>query len=49
VRSARVRAQWAADAIASVGTTGAEFDTFIQAEQARWKPVLARARIRAKS
>jgi tripartite-type tricarboxylate transporter receptor subunit TctC len=29
-----------------VGNTAAEFDTFIRAEQARWKPVIARAGIR---
>ena len=30
----------------AVGNTGAEFDAFIQAEQARWKPVIARAAIK---
>lgn len=46
VRSARVREQLAARAITSMGTTGAEFDAFIQAERARWQPVIARARLR---
>jgi tripartite-type tricarboxylate transporter receptor subunit TctC len=30
----------------AVGNTGAEFAAFIQAERARWKPVIARAQIR---
>ena len=30
----------------AVGSTGAEFDAFIKAEQARWKPVIARAQIK---
>ena len=30
----------------AVGSTGAEFDAFIRAEQARWKPVIARAQIK---
>ena len=30
----------------AVGNTGAEFDAFIKAEQARWKPVIARAEIK---
>lgn len=30
----------------AVGNTGAEFDAFIKAEQARWKPVIARAAIK---
>ena len=34
------RGQWA------VGNTAAEFDAFIKAEQARWKPVIARAQIK---
>jgi tripartite-type tricarboxylate transporter receptor subunit TctC len=29
-----------------VGNTGAEFAKFIQQEQARWKPVIARAQIK---
>jgi tripartite-type tricarboxylate transporter receptor subunit TctC len=34
------------DTAIAVGNTGAEFASFIQAEQARWKPVIARAQIR---
>ena len=34
------RVQWA------VGNTATEFDAFIKAEQARWKPVIARAQIK---
>lgn len=30
----------------AVGSTGAEFDAFIKSEQARWKPVIARAQIK---
>jgi tripartite-type tricarboxylate transporter receptor subunit TctC len=30
----------------AVGSTRAEFETFIRAEQARWKPVIARAQIK---
>ncbi len=30
----------------AVGNTSAEFDAFIKAEQARWKPVIARAQIK---
>ena len=30
----------------AVGNTGAEFDAFIKSEQARWKPVIARAAIK---
>jgi hypothetical protein len=29
-----------------VGNTRAEFEAFIQLEQARWKPVIARAQIK---
>ena len=35
------RGQWA------VGNTATEFDAFIKAEQARWKPVFARAQIQS--
>jgi tripartite-type tricarboxylate transporter receptor subunit TctC len=35
-----------ADAAIAVGSTPAEFARFIAAEQARWKPVIARARIK---
>lgn len=30
----------------TVGNIGAEFDAFIKSEQARWKPVIARAQIK---
>ena len=45
-RSAAVRDKLAADTALAVGNTAAEFDAFIKAEQARWKPVIARAQIR---
>ncbi len=35
-----------ADAAIAVGSTPAEFAAFIALEQARWKPVIARARIK---
>jgi tripartite-type tricarboxylate transporter receptor subunit TctC len=35
-----------ADAAIAVGSTPAEFAAFIAAEQARWKPVIARAKIK---
>jgi len=35
-----------ADAAIAVGSTPAEFARFIAAEQARWKPVIERARIK---
>ncbi len=34
------------DTALAVGNTGAEFDAFIKQEQARWKPVIARAQIK---
>ncbi len=34
------------DTALAVGSTRAEFDAFIKAEQARWKPVIARAQIK---
>ncbi|MEO8118381.1 MAG: tripartite tricarboxylate transporter substrate-binding protein, partial [Rhodoferax sp.] len=34
------------DTAIAVGNTSAEFDAFIKAEQARWKPVIARAQIK---
>jgi tripartite-type tricarboxylate transporter receptor subunit TctC len=34
------------DAALAVGSTAAEFARFIQAEQQRWKPVIARAKIK---
>ena len=45
-RSFAVRDKLAADTALAVGTTAAEFDSFIKAEQARWQPVIARAQIR---
>ena len=45
-RSFAVRDKLAADTALAVGNTAAEFDAFIKAEQARWKPVIARAQIR---
>ena len=45
-RSAAVRDKLSADTALAVGNTAAEFDAFIKAEQARWKPVIARAQIR---
>ena len=45
-RSAAVRDKLSADTALAVGNTALEFDAFIKAEQARWKPVIARAQIR---
>ncbi len=45
-RSALVKEKLANDTALAVGNTGAEFDAFIKAEQARWKPVIARAQIK---
>ena len=45
-RSAAVRDKLAVDTALAVGNTAAEFDAFIKAEQARWKPVIARAQIK---
>lgn len=45
-RSAVVRDKLSADTAQAVGNTSAEFEAFIKAEQARWKPVIARAQIR---
>lgn len=46
VRSSLVRDRLAQDTALAVGNTGAEFDAFIKAEQARWKPVILRAQIK---
>ena len=49
IRAARgnlVRDKLSQDTALAVGNTGAEFDAFIKAEQARWKPVIARAQIK---
>ena len=45
-RGSVVRDKLSADTALAVGNTGAEFDAFIRAEQARWKPVIARAQIK---
>lgn len=45
-RSTLVKDKLANDTALAVGNTAAEFDAFIKAEQARWKPVIARAQIR---
>jgi tripartite-type tricarboxylate transporter receptor subunit TctC len=41
-----VKDKLAADTALAVGNTSAEFDAFIKAEIARWKPVIARAQIK---
>ena len=45
-RSAAVKDKLAADTALAVGNTSAEFESFIKAEQARWKPVIERAQIK---
>lgn len=45
-RGSTMKEKLANDNALSVGSTAAEFDAFIKAEQARWKPVIARAQIR---
>ena len=45
-RGSLVRDKLSQDTALAVGNTGAEFDAFIKAEQARWKPVIARAQIK---
>ena len=45
-RGSVVKEKLAIDTALAVGNTGAEFDAFIKAEQARWKPVIARAQIK---
>ena len=45
-RSAVVKEKLAQEVALAVGSTGAEFDAFIKLEQARWKPVIARAGIK---
>lgn len=45
-RSGAVKDKLAQDTALAVGNTAAEFASFIQAEQARWKPVIARAQIK---
>jgi tripartite-type tricarboxylate transporter receptor subunit TctC len=41
-----VKEKLAQETALAVGSTGAEFDAFIKSEQARWKPVIARAQIK---
>jgi len=45
-RGSVVKEKLAQETALAVGNTGAEFDAFIKAEQARWKPVIARAEIK---
>lgn len=45
-RSTLVKDKLAHETAVAVGNTGAEFDSFIKAEQARWKKVIARAEIK---
>jgi tripartite-type tricarboxylate transporter receptor subunit TctC len=45
-RGSIVKDKLANDTALAVGNTAAEFDAFIKAEQARWKPVIERAQIR---
>jgi tripartite-type tricarboxylate transporter receptor subunit TctC len=45
-RSTSVKEKLAQELALAVGGTGAEFDAFIKAEQARWKPVIERAGIK---
>jgi tripartite-type tricarboxylate transporter receptor subunit TctC len=46
IRSVSSRERLTADAAEAVGNTPAQFAQFIAQEQARWKPVVARAKIR---
>jgi tripartite-type tricarboxylate transporter receptor subunit TctC len=45
-RSSVVKEKLSQDTALAIGNTAAEFDAFIKAEQARWKPVIARAQIK---
>ena len=45
-RGSVVKDKLAADTALAVGNSAAEFDAFIKTEQARWKPVIARAQIK---
>ncbi len=45
-RTSVVKDKLAQDTALAVGNTAAEFEAFIKAEQARWKPVIARAQIK---
>ena len=46
-KTTAVRDKLAADTALAIGSTAAEFEAFIKSEQARWKPVIARAQIKA--
>jgi tripartite-type tricarboxylate transporter receptor subunit TctC len=46
IRAPSSVARLAEDTAQAVGGTPAEFSAFIAAEQRRWKPVIARARIK---
>jgi tripartite-type tricarboxylate transporter receptor subunit TctC len=48
-RSAIVKEKLGQETAEAVGNTGTEFDAFIKAEKARWKPVIARAQIKPDS
>ena len=45
-RSKAVHDKLSQDTALAIGNTRAEFESFIKAEQARWKPVIARAQIK---
>ena len=45
-RGSVVKDKLSVDSALAVGNGAAEFDAFIRAEQARWKPVIARAQIK---
>jgi tripartite-type tricarboxylate transporter receptor subunit TctC len=45
-RSKLVQDKLSQDTALAVGDTRAEFEAFIKQEQARWKPVIARAQIK---
>ncbi len=45
-RSKVVSDKLSQDTALAVGNTGKEFEAFVQQEQARWKPVIARAQIK---
>ena len=45
-RTKLVQDKLSQDTALAVGNTGAEFEAFIKQEQARWKPVIARAQIK---
>ena len=45
-RGAVVKEKLSHETALAVGNTGAEFDAFIKAEQARWKPVISGGRVK---